>query len=57
MSDHCHHDPAAEPESHQPEGGPESSPREELDWRGVLDRVREEFRSGKALNGVQRTFR
>ena len=58
MSEHFHHDPVVEPESHEPgEGGPESSPREELDWRSVLERVREEFRSGRAPDGVQRTFR
>jgi hypothetical protein len=57
MSQHFHHDPVAEPESHEPGDGPESSPREELDWKGVLERVREEFRSGRAPDGVQRTFR
>jgi hypothetical protein len=58
MSEHFHHDPVAEPECHETgDGGPDSSPREELDWKGVLERVREEFRTGKALDGVQRTFR
>jgi len=58
MSDPFHSDPTAEQQSHPPgEGGAESSPREDLDWRGVLERVREEFRSGRSTDGVQRTFR
>ena len=57
MSERFHSDPVAESECHEPEGGPESSPRDDLDWKGVLERVREEFRSGRAPDGVQRTFR
>jgi hypothetical protein len=58
MSQHLHADPVAEPECHDPvDGGPESSPRDELDWRGVLERVRDEFRGGRGSDGVQRTFR
>ena len=58
MSERFHSDPVAESECREPgEGGPESSPREELDWKGVLERVRDEFRSGRAPDGVQRTFR
>ncbi len=58
MSEHFHCEPVTEPDSREVmEGGPDSSPREELDWKGVLERVREEFRSGRAPDGVQRTFR
>jgi hypothetical protein len=57
MVKHFNSDPVAEPDSHEPgERGPDSS-LPELDWRGVIERVREEFRSGRAPEGVQRTFR
>jgi hypothetical protein len=54
------HDPRSHaPQSHAPQsrGTQACSPEDELDWKGVLERVREEFRSGRAPDGVQRTFR
>jgi hypothetical protein len=36
---------------------PNGCPEEELDWRGTLERIREEFGGGRAHDGVQRGFR
>lgn len=63
MSDHFRADPFEDPQS--PDGhcrdlrsaAPARSTEDELDWRGTLERIREEFRSGRAPDGVQRTFR
>jgi len=60
VSDHFRADPFEDPQSNPPQSGgtePDRSSEDELDWRGVLERVREEFRSGRAPDGVQRTFR
>jgi hypothetical protein len=62
VSDHFRADPFEDPQSNHPQGrgggaAPDRSPEDDLDWQGVLERVREEFRSGRAPDGVQRTFR
>ena len=41
----------------QPRLAPSAPPaEEEIDWRGTLERVREERRGGRAPDGVQRGF-
>jgi hypothetical protein len=57
MSKHSQNGRAAHSEGDErTESSLESSPVDELDWRGVLERVREEFRVGRAQDGVRRTF-
>ena len=57
MSKHSNNDHTARREGEEPGAtAVESSPVDDLDWRGVLDRVREEFRVGRAQDGVRRTF-
>jgi hypothetical protein len=46
-----------EPPSKEPREGSQEDAANWLDYRGVLDRVREEFKSGMTPDGVQRGFR
>jgi hypothetical protein len=48
---------SSEPPSKEPREGNQEDAANWLDYRGVLERVREEFKSGMTPDGVQRGFR